>query len=64
MLQSRQHPNFPDESQFAGIGARIRVQDFERQLAVVPRVLCEIDRCERALADLALDFVSSGERNP
>lgn len=64
MLQARQHANFADETQFAGVGARIRVQNLQGQLTLVPGVICKIDRSECALSDLALDFVSTGERNP
>lgn len=64
MLQTRQDPNFLYESQFALLGAWIRVQNLHCHLAVVPGVICEIDRGERALADLSPDFVSSGESSP
>jgi len=63
MLQARQHPNFPDEPQFARLGARIRVQNLDRELALVPRIFCEIDGSECSLPYLTLNFIPSGERN-
>ena len=64
MLKPGEDPNFPHESQLAGLRVGIRVQNLERELAIVPRVLCKVDGREGTLTDLPSDFISSGEGGP
>jgi hypothetical protein len=61
MLQAREKAYLADESKLTGVRSRIGVQNLERNSSVVPRVAGEIDRCEGALANLALDFVAASE---
>lgn len=64
MLEMRRHPNFAQEPFAAEHGAKLRIEDLERDLAIVFRVACEIDRGHSSTADLAFDVVATGERGP
>jgi hypothetical protein len=61
VLEAREKSDLADESKLTGFRSRIGVQNLERNSSVVPRVAGEIDGCEGALANLALDFVAAGK---
>ena len=61
MLQPRRRADLGQEPFGAQCGAEIRMQDLDRDVAVVPQVVREIDRRHAARAELALDAVAVGE---
>ena len=61
MLQLRRDLDFPKESFPAEHRRQLRMEDFDRDLAVVLHVLGEIDRGHPAAAQLPLDRVSVGQ---
>jgi hypothetical protein len=62
MLQARQHPDLANESELGGLGIGVGVQNFQRNLALVSRIVGQIDGGECTLPDLASYLVATGER--
>ena len=58
MLQVRRDPDLGQEPLDAKHGAEFRVQDLERNAAVVAPVAREVHRRHSAGADLALDVIT------
>src|SRR5689334_16012905 len=62
VLESCQEPDFANESQLTGLRVRIAVQHLDGDLAIVPLIARNVDSCEGSLSDLALDFITAGQR--
>lgn len=61
MLKVRRNLDFGEKSFDAEYGAEVRLQDFEGDWTVVPRVVREIDGGHTSGSDLAVDLVAIGE---
>ena len=57
-----EHPDLPHEAVAADHGGELGLQDLEGDLAVVLEVFGELDGGHAALAELALDAVTGGQR--
>ena len=62
MPEARGRLDLAQEALGAERGGELGAQDLDRDLAVVPEVLGEVDRGHAARAELALDPVAVGER--
>jgi hypothetical protein len=62
VLQIRRDANLAEKALNAEHGAEVRIQNLERDAAIVPEVAREIDGRHAAGADLALDGIASAER--
>jgi hypothetical protein len=62
MLQTRECADLAYEANLTRVGCRIRIEDFERDVALVPEIAREVHCREGALTDLAFDVVPSAER--
>lgn len=61
MLQIRRHSDLGEESIDAEERSQLWAQNFERDVAGVPNVTCEVDRRHAALADLTFDRVAASQ---
>ena len=61
MLQARGDADLAQEALGAERRGELGAQHLERDLAVVPEVVGEVDRGHAAAAELALDRVAAGE---
>ncbi len=61
MIEPGRDPDLAQEPFGAEHGRQLRPQHLERDPAVVPQVLGQVDRCHAALAELPLDAVAIGE---
>src|SRR4051812_42276644 len=62
MLQRRGRLDLDDEPLGAQHRGELRLQDFDRDLAIVLEVVREVDGRHSALAEFALDAIAAGER--
>jgi len=60
MLETRQHADLTNEPDFAAFGPVLGVKNFQRDLAIVPGIVGEVNGGERSLSDLTPDFVAAG----
>lgn len=61
MLKAGEQPDFPDEAQLSGFGARVRIENFQGDAALVSRIACQVDSRKRTLPNLPLDLVAASE---
>ena len=61
MLEVRGDAHFAQEAVGAEHGGEVGPQDLDRHLAVVPRIVGEVDGGHPALPELTLDGVAVGE---
>src|SRR5438445_13886928 len=61
MLEPSEHPDVSYGAKLTRFRGRVSVQDLERDVTIVTKVSCEIDRSERTLPDLTLDVVTAGD---
>jgi hypothetical protein len=58
MLQARSQSNFSLESLWPKDGRQVRAQYLQRYLAVMPQIMCEVDRRHASTAELTLERVA------
>jgi hypothetical protein len=62
MLEAGQQSDFPDEAQLTGFGIRVRVENLDRDFALVLQIARKVHRRECSLSNFAFNLVVSAER--
>src|SRR3954468_17205678 len=64
MIESRDYCDFAQKSIGSHRSDKIRVEDLERDDAVMPGILCEVDGSHATAAQLAIDCIGGSQKLP